>query len=196
VIGLALVLSGAVPLFDRWREDRGGVAVAALGVSAATAGCDPVVDDPIAGNTHVGPGTNRPRELRVAYRTVPPTSGPHFQLPNPPSRRFYTMSDRPRMEQLVHSLEHGYVVVWHDGTLSVQGTELLRQVVRAAAADANARKIIVSVWDPAYGALPAGKHVVAAVWGHRVLCAMVSGDALLRFRGRFPATMAPEPDGG
>ena len=46
----------------------------------------------------------------VEYKTMPPTSGPHF--PDPTAPGFYTT--RPAFGYLVHSLEHGSVVIYYD----------------------------------------------------------------------------------
>jgi hypothetical protein len=59
---------------------------------------------PSEGDAHVTPGQ------AVRYRTDPPTSGPHDPEPTPPG--FY---DRvQRQEKLVHSLEHGNIVIYYD----------------------------------------------------------------------------------
>jgi hypothetical protein len=53
---------------------------------------------------HIAPGS--PHE---PYSTDPPTSGPHYSVPA--KAGFYT--EAPPDEQLVHNLEHGYVVIWY-----------------------------------------------------------------------------------
>ena len=42
------------------------------------------------------------------YSTDPPTSGPHYDIPAKPG--FFDKA--PPDEQLVHNLEHGYVIIW------------------------------------------------------------------------------------
>lgn len=59
---------------------------------------------PSEGREHVSLGTP------VAYRTDPPTSGPHYERWVDPG--FYTQAQTPKM--LVHSLEHGHVVLYYD----------------------------------------------------------------------------------
>ena len=44
------------------------------------------------------------------YNSDPPTSGAHY--PVPASAGFYTTA--PPDEQLVHNLEHGYVIIWYN----------------------------------------------------------------------------------
>ncbi|MBE9135706.1 DUF3105 domain-containing protein [Nodosilinea sp. LEGE 07088] len=59
---------------------------------------------PDQGQTHVTPGQS------VNYDSDFPTSGPHDPTPAMPG--VYTEAQRP--EQLVHSLEHGNIVIYYD----------------------------------------------------------------------------------
>jgi hypothetical protein len=59
---------------------------------------------PSEGREHVPAGTE------ITYETMPPASGPHYD--QTASAGFYT--DRPQLGALVHSLEHGAVVVYYD----------------------------------------------------------------------------------
>jgi hypothetical protein len=71
--------------------------------AARKAGCE-VRDTASEGNRHVNE--------RVRYRTNPPTSGDHF--PVPAQDGVYTKA--PPAEALVHSLEHGRIVIqYHPG---------------------------------------------------------------------------------
>jgi hypothetical protein len=63
-----------------------------------------VITPPDEGRDHIWP------DHPVEYKTMPPTSGPHF--PDPTAPGFYTT--RPAFGYLVHSLEHGSVVVYYD----------------------------------------------------------------------------------
>ncbi len=182
-------------------------ALASLGVPAAQAACDPVTDDPATGGgEHVGPGTSKPDVSVVKYSTVPPTSGQHFVSPEYPNRQFYTADDRPKMENLVHNLEHGYTVLWYDDTATTAQIADLKAIGREANQSSAARdKFIVSAWDPAYGDFPAGKHFALSHWsadpqtpskqtGHRQLCGNVSGAVVAEFTTAHPSTQAPEPN--
>lgn len=176
-----------------------------LGVAAAAAGCDPVTTDKTSGaGLHVGPGTPKPGETTVKYATVPPSSGAHYGQPAFPNLGFYTAQDRPRIESLVHNLEHGYTVLWYDSTASAQQLATLRAVSTKTNATAAAKeKFIVSPWDASYGAFPAGKHFALSHWsaeagdvnkqaGHRQLCNDVSGAVVEKFVTAYPLTSAPE----
>lgn len=60
---------------------------------------------PDEGRDHLGSGEH------VLYQSVPPTSGAHDLTPVEPG--FYTTPQPPEM--LVHSLEHGNIVIYYDG---------------------------------------------------------------------------------
>lgn len=78
-----------------------------LGPAARAAGCE-LSAAPAAAPEH----TSNPDE-RVSYPTNPPTSGRHFDAPAPDGPYL----EAPPDEQLVHSLEHGRVVLWFDPSL-------------------------------------------------------------------------------
>lgn len=192
-VGTALLAYAAVPVLHQSRLVGIASDPESIGVPASVAGCSPIVDDGVYPSPHVGPGTNTPGTGRVSYPTVPPTSGPHFQIPSPMSRRYYTIQDRPPMEELVHNLEHGYVIVWYDASLPPDELGQLRGLTRGGPRQAK-RKYLVTPWDQTYGSL-SGHHMALAVWGHHQLCDRVSGEAIARFRSRFPIDAAPEPLG-
>lgn len=206
-IAVVVVIAAAVTFAitrDTSRVPSGSLA--SLGVPAAQASCDPVTnDDASGGGAHVGPGTDKPNETTVKYTTVPPSSGPHFAAPEYPARQFYTAADRPRIENLVHNLEHGYTILWYDDSATSEQISQLKAISREANDSADARnKFIVSAWDPAYGSFPAGKHFALSHWsadpgdlkkqtGHRQLCGGVSGEVVASFIKAHPENQAPEP---
>jgi hypothetical protein len=207
-VAVVVVIAGAVTFAivrDNSRVPSGSLA--SIGVPAADASCDPITNDPAeGGGAHVGPGTDKPSETAVKYSTVPPTSGEHFVSPEYPARQFYTASDRPKMENLVHNLEHGYTVLWYDDTATAEQVSQLKAVSREANDSADAKsKFIVSAWDTAYGTFPAGKHFALSHWsadpndlkkqaGHRQLCGKVSGEVVAKFIAAHPGSQAPEPN--
>ena len=211
IVGAAVVIvalmGGAVTYAIASDDNRvPGGDLASLGVASAAASCDPVTTDKTTGSgEHVGPGTAKAAEATVKYSTVPPSSGAHYGQPTYPASQFYTAEDRPRIEQLVHNLEHGYSVLWYDGTASTKQIATLKAVSKQANASPQARdKFIVSAWDPAYGAFPQGKHFALSHWsadaknlaqqaGHRQLCGDVSGAVVNEFITTYPLTSAPEP---
>jgi hypothetical protein len=170
-----------------------------IGVTAAAASCDAVTNDAVTGvSDHVGPGTPTPNETSVKYATIPPSSGKHFAVPITPARAFYTASDRPVLETLVHNLEHGYTIVWYDESTPKTQQDELKKLAPLARDDDNAGpKFIVSAWDESRGAFPTGKHIAMSHWGakngHRQLCGQVSGEAIQTFVQKYPFSDSPEP---
>ncbi|GAB3066088.1 MULTISPECIES: DUF3105 domain-containing protein [unclassified Phycicoccus] len=169
-----------------------------LGVSVAAASCDaPTTDSGGGTGEHVGPGTNKPDETSVKYDTIPPSHGPHFVAPDVSGRDFYTAADRPALETLVHNLEHGYTVLWYDGS-KVKDTTLLKDVAdQGNKLSDSSGKFKVVEWDASRGAFPAGKPYALVHWakdaGHRQLCGDLSGQAVVDFVKKYPASDTQEP---
>ena len=169
-----------------------------LGVSVASASCDPATTDEGGGTgEHVGPGTDQPDLTSVDYTTVPPSHGPHFVQWDVSGRNFYTADDRPALETLVHNLEHGYTVLWYDGA-KVTDTSLLKDVAdRGNKLPESSGKFKVVEWDADRGAFPADKPYALVHWakdaGHRQLCGDLSGQAVVDFVKKFPASDTQEP---
>jgi hypothetical protein len=198
---LVIVLVGVVAFVIRGQlQDRD---ITRVGVALAAAKCDKTITDKTKGaSVHVGPGTDQPSITKIKYDMVPPTSGQHFVTPESPARPFYTAADRPKTETLVHNLEHGYTVLWYSTSLPAAKIDQLRKIgdlARRDPATGSSQKFIVSAWDTAYGAFPAGKTLGISHWGaksgFRQLCGDVSGAAVQSFVDAHPSTDSPEPNG-
>jgi hypothetical protein len=194
VVALAII---AVPVWlevDRRANDPAKRAIASFGVAAGEASCDAVIDDPASGEAdHVQPGT------RIEYATVPPTSGRHYPAPAAVGDRgFYTVQDRPAIEQLVHNLEHGYTVLWYSPELEGEQLEEIEGLATRLSGDQTYRKFIASAWDESYGAFPEGKAValshLSRGTGHRQFCGQLSGAEVEAFMKAYPASDSPEPN--
>ena len=208
-VSILLVLGGVITYASiDARGSQPDVAILAIGVPAAAASCDPVTQDKTGGNgEHVEPGASS----KVKYNTVPPSSGGHYSDPEVSDRRFFTAADRPKMERLVHNLEHGYTVLWYDQQAGEAKKAELEQIAKLAnRIDAASGKFIVSAWDPSYGELPAGKKFALSHWsatvgteqtseanqvGNRQLCGDLSGAVVKTFIEKHPRTASPEPNG-
>ena len=196
VLSIALIL--AVVIVVR-RADSGLIknqAVESFGVPAAAASCDAEVSQNATGTgQHADPA----KVKKITYSTVPPTFGEHYPTPAPLGRTFYSESDRPAIEILVHNLEHGYTVVWYDKTITGDALTALNNLSQRLPLDAGKQKLIISAWDDSYGTFPTGKHVAMSHWGAkqgvRQLCGAVSGEAIQAFMDKHPSTDAPEPNG-
>jgi hypothetical protein len=196
---LVLVLVGAVTVVIRNQIASNDITKIGVGVSAA--GCDAITNDPVSGGgEHVGPGTNQADVTHVDYSTVPPTSGKHFVSPQVPARAFYTPSDRPAVETLVHNQEHGYTILWYSPTISKAEQDDLKKISTLARKNENVsnNKFIVAPLDTSRGNLPAGKTYALAHWsakqGHRQICGAISGEVVQQFVQKFPSSDSPEPN--
>ncbi len=200
VASLAVVAVLVAAVFAVIRREQAARDIATIGATAAAAACDAVITDKATGGSvHVGPGTDQASRTTVDYATVPPTSGEHYVQPAYPSRAFYTAADRPRVEELVHNLEHGYTIVWYSDSLPQAQQDELKRISDLVRADGTtAGKFIVSAWDSARGAFPAGKQIGISHWGkdngYRRLCGSVSGEVIKSFVEKYPYTDSPEPN--
>ena len=202
VLSLGLIALTAIPAILNRGNDPANQGPASFGVAAAAASCDPEVTGAAVGvMDHVPEGTV------VTYADNPPASGRHETAFLQGRRPFYEASDRPAVEKLVHSLEHGYTIVWYDSTITGDKLQALRDLsVRMTSPEeaSTGGKFIVAPWtsaDESRGKLPAGKHLALTHWGgnnkdYRQLCGDVSGEAIAAFTARHPASDAPEPNGG
>lgn len=96
--GLAIVLIAVISFVVKSNADDR----AALLAAAEEADCTDIMEHENEGRDHLGPG-----ETYNDYQTNPPTSGPHHQQPAP----WGTYGETVEPESLVHSLEHGGIVV-------------------------------------------------------------------------------------
>lgn len=160
-------------------KDEGSDGLRALGAPAGTA-CSSEEDVPATGaSDHVG-GT-------VVYDRVPPSSGQHAVNWVTVRQRRYQPDSAPPVEQVVHNLEHGWIVVWYSPT----ATELadLDRVLDAV----DERKVVAMPY--VRGALPTP--YVLTAWGHERRCTAVSGEAIADFVDAHAGKNgdAPEPEG-
>lgn len=113
-----------------------------------------------AGNNHV-PGD-------VTYEVDPPSGGNHN--PSAAPAGIFTLEDKPPDGQIVHSLEHGYVVIWHRPDLDAGAMGQLRDLTREYARD------VLLVPRPSLT-----QPVAATAWHRRLLCERVDTESLERF---------------
>ncbi|MEV4199909.1 DUF3105 domain-containing protein [Micromonospora globbae] len=199
-LGTLLLAVAVVPFVRAYADSAAHRPAAEIGVDLARSGCDPELTDPVRGvGVHVGPGTAEPYATRIQYDLVPPSSGPHFVVPAPAVRRFYTTRDRPAIEILVHNLEHGYTILWYVEPLVRDQIEALRALAQKFGDDRYGGRFVVAPWDPGYGEFPAGRPLALSHWGatagYRQFCAAVSGAAVERFVLAHPPSDSPEPTG-
>lgn len=102
-------------------------------------------------------GAGRNHVANPTYEVDPPAGGNH--LVNPAPAGTYTAQDAPPDGQLVHSLEHGYMVLWYRPDLPAEAQTQLRQLT-----DKYAKDVLLVPRT----SLP--KSVAATAWERRLLC--------------------------
>ena len=112
-------------------------------------------------NNHVPPSS---------YEVDPPAGGNHD--PTPATAGFSTGESQtpPPDAQLVHSLEHGFVVIWYRPDIGEQDLAAIRRVF-----DDHGDDVIVVPRASLKG------KVAATAWGRRLLCGEVEPERLSEF---------------
>jgi hypothetical protein len=151
-------------------------------------------DDALLGDVQQFPSEGRQhveRGTEVTYNTSPPTSGPHYD--GTTSAGFY--EETPPLGDLVHTLEHGAVVVYYD---SAAITPEARESLQAfASVHTGTWRSVVAVPNPADD--PESPYVLTA-WQH--MLRMDSYDAevvrafLAEYLGRGPENAVRDIDAG
>ena len=146
---------------------------------ASSAVCTKLRTTPDAGRTHLNPGQG------VKYETSPPTSGPHNPVPLAAGVRTTPLSDDPSAQsetiyQAVHSLEHGYVIVWYRGLSQ-------HQVDQIDTAVGSERKVIVVPYPKLRGG-----SVALTAWTRVQVCQRADTKLIEAFVERFREKTGPE----
>ena len=176
-----------------------------LGVKKAAAACDPVITKKPTGAARSGAtGSHVDVGTKVTYAQNPPAFGQHWPnfIQSSEYRNFYAPSERPEVERLVHSMEHGHTLIWYDSTIT-SGSKAYQDLEAIAAKFANTTTYINIVpWlSTDGGAFPDGKHVALTHWtgptdkqmGVWEYCGKPSGEVIGDFVKKYPNTDAPEP---
>lgn len=106
------------------------------------------------------------------YRVDPPSGGDHTARAAGAGR--YSEANAPGQGELVHAMEHGYVILWHRPDI----TDAQQETVDDIAATFDRDVLVVarsSLETP----------VAATAWHRRLLCRDVEGEVLNRFVGEY-----------
>jgi hypothetical protein len=136
-----------------------------LEAAAAAAKCK-VAQFPAAGRNHVSG--------HVDYKTNPPTSGDHNEFPAEDGEYLKP----PEMENLVHSLEHGRVILWFQPNAPAQ----VKGQMNALFQEDSYHMLLA----PNMRKMPSA--VAASAWTRSITCPKVTPqtwDALRLFRDRY-----------
>lgn len=203
VAGAILFIPVKSYLDQRSKESRD---LSDIGLSASAAVCGDVITRdykiPTNGN-HVAPDTP------MTYEDAPPASGTHWvnYLQGSEIKNKYSVADRPPLGRLVHSLEHGYTLIWYDETIA-QDSDAMDDLEAIAAKYPNASsdRVMLVPWTAEDGgAFPDDTHVAFTHWsgepedsendskGVWQYCQGVSGPAAGEFIDAYPWLDTPEP---
>lgn len=107
---------------------------------------------PSEGREHVAPGSP------LSYGTMPPTSGPHYATATPAG--FYAQT--PPLGSLVHSLEHGAVIVYYVPERLAQDKDAEEHLRALALRHRNPWAGVIVAPHPAPGSDPEHPYVLTA----------------------------------
>lgn len=199
VVVVGLLAAALVPyLQDRSRQkELEGLALEKLGAAEAAANCqDRKIESATGSGDHEPPGTP------IQYESAPPSFGSHWGnfLQGVEIRNFYSAEDRPEVERLVHSLEHGHTILWYDDTVK-PGTDSYRQIQEIADKLKAEDYFMAAPWHESDGGtFPEGMHVALTHWtgpsnqeGITQYCAQPSGEVIKAFMKDYDKMNAPEP---
>lgn len=210
VIALAIIGFAAYKPIKDWWDLRSYEDTAISDIGAPADVCQDIITKKADGNQqHVDPGVD------VEYKEAPPAFGAHEVYPDSMDRKLYTTEDRPRLEMLVHNLEHGYTFIWYDETIpedDEQWDDLRAIATKLKGTGNNRLKFKAVPWTKEDGKpFPDGMHIAITHWskggkdvpvqqvekqvGVWQYCSEVSGEALDAFMLKYDYFDSPEPGG-
>ncbi|MEO7443063.1 MAG: DUF3105 domain-containing protein, partial [Acidimicrobiales bacterium] len=169
VAGAVLVLVGL--LVFNTLDNRGDAD--ALRSRLTAGGC---TFDTRSDRTDSGPPEHVPTP---GYEVDPPAGGNHDPSPAPAGT--YTEASKPDDTNIVHSLQHGYITIWHRPDLDEAGLAAV-----AKAVEGDERDVLVVPRATLTG------QVAATAWGERLLCPTLEAGPLREFVKAY-ANKGPEP---
>lgn len=162
--------------------------------AAQAAGCDDVkviglYQPKDQDRTHLGSGGLLTMPPVSTYPSVPPTSGPHNPTPLPQG----IYSSPPPLDQTIHSLEHGAVIIWYDPSATGEDLEQLKTFYRenrsSSEGELQGQKIIIAPYDypdqGEAGRLPGGTQMALVAWHRLQTCAQVSLPVAFDFTAQY-----------
>lgn len=147
--------------------------------AAAAAGCGEVRELGDLSQEHIN-------DKAITYETSPPAGGAHqdgvvaagaYDIPLSADS-----TKQPNIYQAVHSQEHGYVIVWHNGLTEKEADAISRTV--------DPEDEVISV---PYSKLRKGQKMALTAWGRIQFCEKASAQMIDAFVDRYRnARSAPE----
>jgi hypothetical protein len=205
VLVVVVLLGSAVFVYvkDKREKDKlAGQPIEKIGAAASAAGCDPVKSKKVNIKVQADGTYHVPSGSTVDYPDAPPAFGYHWGnfLSGSELRTFYARKDRPEIERLVHSLEHGHTILWYDDSIK-DGSEAYQQIQQIGDKLGLGSYLMAAPWTARDGgSFPSGKHIALTHWtgapdqkGVTQYCAKPSGQVIQDFLKKYPKTDAPEP---
>jgi hypothetical protein len=206
VVVLGLLAAALIPYIkDKRAQDKvAGTAIEKLGASASAAACDDVITKEPTGTEKSGASGNHVDiGTTITYSQAPPAFGQHWPnyLTSTEIRSFYTPADRPEVERMVHSLEHGHTLIWYDDTIKEGSQEYKDLQAIAQKFSKTTTYVNILPWKSTDGGkFPDGKHVALTHWANSggtqkgvwQYCGKPSGSVFKTFVKDYPNTDAPE----
>jgi hypothetical protein len=202
VLVVGLLAAALIPYVKHQREQHrlDSAKLSDMGVSASAAGCDAVKTEKNTLKLQKDHTYHVPIGTKVNYAEAPPAFGYHWGnfLSGSEIRTFYTRADRPEVERLVHSLEHGHTILWYDDSIKT-GSEEYKQIQQMGDKLGLDSYFMAAPWTSGDGGtFPSGKHVALTHWtsanaGVTQYCAKPSGEVVGSFVKKYPKQDSTEP---
>jgi hypothetical protein len=133
-----------------------------------------------------------PQTTVPSYKSVPATSGPHWNLGDGIAPINWGVYPTPVAEPaVVHNLEHGGVVIWYQKTATQDDINKLTQWTQQAL-NGTSYKVVLSPWD----GQDFGHPIAVTAWDWLLYLDSADIDQIQKFQDSHPASDAPEPLGG
>ena len=133
-----------------------------------------------------------PQTTVPTYRSVPATSGQHWNLGDGVAPMNWGVYTSPVPEPaVVHNLEHGGIVIWYQDTATDDDIQKLTQFTQQAQQSTNF-KVLLSPWD----GQDFGHPIAVTAWNWLLYLDSADIDTIRQFQRDPPVTDAPEPGGG
>lgn len=202
LVVLGLLTAALVPYIKNQREQNriANAKLGDLGVSKSAAGCQEIKTVKNTLPLQKDKTYHLPTGTTIHYKDIPPAFGYHWPnfLAGSEIRTFYTREDRPEVERLVHSLEHGHTILWYDDTIKT-GSKEYEQIQQIGEKVGLTSYLIAAPWTSSDGgSFPSGKHIALTHWtakneGVTQLCAAPSGEVVGTFLKKYPKGDSTEP---
>ena len=202
IVVIGLLAAALVPYIkdQRAQAKAEGTPISELGVTTSAADCTGV-----SSKDATGSGQHLTIGQSIPYTDAPPAFGSHWGnfLSGSEIRTFYSPSDRPELERVVHSLEHGHTILWYDDTIKTGSKEYkqIQQIADKLGLDSYFMAVPWTSDDENGKSFPDGKHVALTHWtgpenqkGVTQYCGAPSGKVIGDFVKKYPKTNAPEPN--